>query len=451
MKKIIAITTVFALMSTLFIACGTSEQADTPPAGTAQDVQTSTTQDTATSTNRSITVTFGSHQSGLPVSGIEQELAREFEELTGIKIDFQVTPDAQWRDLLSVKLNAGEAYDIMNVDADPLNIVSRINPEQNCVDLSGEEWLSRIDSVVLPGVTVNDKVYGIQFAGTRKSMIVYNKQIFSDLGLAPPTTYDEWKHVCQVILDAGITPIYEATQNGWHQVLPLFETGSHYVTLYDDLYGKLNRNEMSVLDVKEIGIILEQMKEFAELGFFGEHFMSQSVEGAQEALATGQAVMFNIDTGWVNELEQEYPETVGNFGIFAAPWADNQTVSVNTTCNAFFISKDSPYVDEIKEYFNFLATPENLQKRLDGDPSQESLCWPEVESRAKPEFQSYFDSLPHGMVMQVGVSYIDSQWMDVGKDIDAMYAGMMTPDEVFQNIAIRRDEMARLQRDPAWQ
>ena len=53
-------------------------------------------------------------------------------------------------------------------------------------------------------------------------------------------------------------------------------------------------------------------------------------------------------------------------------------------------------------------------------------------------------------VMQVGVSYIDPQWMDVGKDIDAMYTGTMTPDEVFQNIEKRRTEQAQLQKDPAW-
>ena len=51
------------------------------------------------------------------------------------------------------------------------------------------------------------------------------KNIFEELNLEVPTTYNEFKDVCQTILDAGITPIYEATTNGWHQVLPLFETG----------------------------------------------------------------------------------------------------------------------------------------------------------------------------------------------------------------------------------
>ncbi len=47
---------------------------------------------------------------------------RNLKAETGIKIDFQITPDDQWRDLLKTKLDSGEAYDIMCVDADPLSL-----------------------------------------------------------------------------------------------------------------------------------------------------------------------------------------------------------------------------------------------------------------------------------------------------------------------------------------
>ena len=56
----------------------------------------------ASGNGSSVTLTFGSHQSGLPTSGVVQDLAKEFEKETGIKIDFQISPDAQWRDLLKV-------------------------------------------------------------------------------------------------------------------------------------------------------------------------------------------------------------------------------------------------------------------------------------------------------------------------------------------------------------
>ena len=38
---------------------------------------------------KSVTLTFGSHQSGLPTSGIVQDLGKEFEAETGTKIDLQ--------------------------------------------------------------------------------------------------------------------------------------------------------------------------------------------------------------------------------------------------------------------------------------------------------------------------------------------------------------------------
>ena len=448
MKKGKAMIVSLAVCMGLLAGCGSTGSGTDADSG-ADTVQGEVQSTESGKEKRNITLTFGTHQSGLPTSGVVQELAEEFEAETGIKIDFQITPDDQWRDLLKTKLDSGEAYDIMCVDADPLSLYSRINPEQNCVDLSDQEWVSRMDPIVLPGVSYNDKVYGIQFPGTRVSACVYNKDIFADLGLEVPRTYEDFKAVCQAIKDSGKTPLYEACQNGWHQVLPLFETGSYYVTLYDDLYDKLNKNEMKITEVTEIRTILGQMKECADLGYFGTDFLSQSVEGGVDAFGTGQAAMMYQSMDWIDEVINAYPEMDGKLGIFCLPWADNQSVRVNPTNNAYFININSKYVEECKEFFDFLARPENLQKRLDGGGIT-SVCWPEIESRERPEVVEYINSLPQGTVMQVGVSYIDPQWMDVGKDIDAMYTGTMTPDEVFQNIEKRRTEQAQLQKDPAW-
>lgn len=448
MKRVISLLFVTLMLLVTLAGCSSgSKEAQGDEGSNQSDEQSSAGGDEK---KENITLTFGSHQSGLPTSGIVQELAKEYEAKTGVKIDFQIVPDAQWRDLLKVKLDSGEAYDIMNVDADPLSLVSRINPEQNCVELTDQEWVSRMDPIVLDGISVNDKVYGIQFNGVRHSVFFYNKEIFAKLNLEIPTTYEAFNKVCQTIKDAGITPIYEATQNGWHQVLPVCETGSYYATKYDNLYDKLNKNEMNIKDVKEIGIILNEMKEFADLGFFGDNFMNQSVEGAKEAFAKGEAAMFNNDTGWAAETENEFPEIKGNIGIFVAPWADNQTVSSNPTCNAYFINQKSKYVEEAKDFFAFLAEQENLEKFLNGANNLVSLCWKDTPTKENPEYVEYFNSLPAGVVMQVGVSYIDPQWMDIGKDIDAMYSGIMTPEEVVDNIVLRRDELAELAQDPAW-
>ena len=204
---------------------------------------------------KTVTLTFGSHQSGLPTTGTVQDLAKEFEEETGIKIDFQISPDAQWRDLIKVKLDSGEAPDIICADT-PINLASSLHMDQYCVDLSDQEWVDRMEESARSAVSVDDKTYGITFPGAKMYFYLYNKDIFEELNLEVPTNYDEFKDVCQTILDAGITPIYEATTNGWHQVLPLFETGGLWLADDPEIYDKLNANEVDLDEIPHLLTII---------------------------------------------------------------------------------------------------------------------------------------------------------------------------------------------------
>ncbi|MDO4337175.1 MAG: ABC transporter substrate-binding protein [Eubacteriales bacterium] len=401
---------------------------------------------------KNVTLTFGSHQSGLPNSGVVQDLAKEFEEETGIKIDFQISPDAQWRDLIKVKLDSGEAPDIICVDT-PISLASSIHMDDYCVDLSDQEWVSRMEESAVSAVSADGVTYGITFPGAKMYFYLYNKQIFEDLGLEVPTNYEEFKNVCQTILDSGVTPIYEATTNGWHQVLPLFETGGLWLAQDPDMYDKLNANEIGLEEVTSLKTIIEQLDECAKLGYFGEDYLSNAVENAKEAVATGRCAMFIAELGWRGEVDADYPDfnAMENLGAFVMPWGDNQVVGVNPASNAYFINKESEYVDEAKQFFEFLARPENLQKRLDGQPELSALCWPEITSKYSEEDQAFLDSLEKANVVQTSVNYIDSQWMDVGKDLEAMYTGAYTPDDVVETIVNRRNEQAELQKDPGWE
>ncbi len=435
--KLISAVSMTVLIGSSFAGCGSSNGGDASK---------------STSGNgEAITLTFGSHQSGLPDSGVVQDLAKDFEKETGIKIDFQISPDAQWRDLLKVKLDSGEAPDIFCADADPLNLVTRVNPEKYVQDVTDQEWVKRMDPNVLPSISYNNKVYGITFPGKKMYFYVYNKEIFQKLGLKVPTTYEEFKNVCQKIKDSGVTPIFEGTQNGWHQVLPLFETGAMYQEKHPDLYDKLNKNEEDLDSVPELLTIISELKECADLGFYGTDYLSNSVENAKEAMANGKAAMFIAESAWRNEVKADFPDfDVNKLGIFAMPWGDNQTIGVNPASNAYFINKNGKHVKEALQFFDFLARPENLQKRLDGQPGLSEVCWPEIKSKYSDEDKAYIDSLNKGMVMQAGVKYIDSQWMDIGKDLESMYTGASTPKQVLETIMNRRTEQAKLQKDPDW-
>ncbi len=447
MKKLLALTATLVMTTTMFAGCTGTKSSQTN-----QETKSIAEGEKGKSSSKEgITLTFGSHQSGLPTTGVVQSLAKEFEAETGIKVDFQISPDSQWRDLIKVKLNAGEAPDIFCVDADPLSLNGRILPELNCVPVTKEEFVSRMDKDVLPSISYNNEVYGITFPGKKMWFYVYNKDIFKELNLEIPKTYEQFKAVCQKIKDSGVTPIYEPTQNGWHQVLPLFESGPMYAKNHPGLYEKMNNNEMNLDDIPELLTIVKQLKEFSDLGFYGENFLSDTFENAKAAFANREVAMVLVEAGWAFEVIAEHPEMkLEQMGIFTMPWADNQMVGVNPASNAYFINKNSKNAEAALEFFRFLARPENLQKRFEGQPGLLELCWPEVPSRFPGEFKAYIDTLEKGTVMQAAVSYVDSQWMDVGKDLEDMYVGAVTPEQLVKIISDRRDEQAQLHNDPAW-
>lgn len=413
-------------------------------------IRTKQSADSQKHAKSSVTLTFGSHQSGLPTSGIVQSLAKEYEAKTGVKIDFQITPDAQWRDLIKVKLDSGEAPDIICVDS-PINLTSSLKMGKYCVPLTNEEWVSRMYPTSVAAVSDNGNVYGITFPGPKMYFYIYNKKIFKKYGLTPPASYTEFKNVCATLLKNGVTPVYEATTNGWHQVLPLFETGGLYLSKDPDVYNKLNKNEIDLDKVPDLLLIIRQLDECARLGYFGKDFLSNTWEQAKEAMASGRCAMTIAELGFKKEINADYPDAkADDFGQFVMPWGDNQVIGVNAASNAYFINKESRHIEEAKDFFRFLAENENLQKRLDGQPEINEVCWNGITSKYSTEENAYISSLKKASVVQTSVNYIDSQWMDIGKDLESMYMGSKKPEDVLAIIMKRRNEQAKLLRDPCW-
>jgi len=152
----------------------------------------------------------------------EQELAKKFEAQTGIHVDYQILPADQYFNVLKTKLNSGEATDIFGGQSGKSDLKLQYDVETNAADLTGAEWTTRIDPAALDQSSLNGKVYGAEIWDTVASnyfVTVYNKDIFTKLGISVPTNFDEFTAACKTIKAAGITPIYEPISDGWHHVL----------------------------------------------------------------------------------------------------------------------------------------------------------------------------------------------------------------------------------------
>ena len=107
-----------------------------------------------------VTLTYMASQGW--IKDAELELAKQFEEETGIRVDYQIIPADQYFSVLRTKLNSGEATDIFGGQSGKSDLKLQYDVEKNAVDLTGEEWTTRHDPLALEQVSLDGKVYGAE-------------------------------------------------------------------------------------------------------------------------------------------------------------------------------------------------------------------------------------------------------------------------------------------------
>jgi raffinose/stachyose/melibiose transport system substrate-binding protein len=384
------------------------------------------------------------------------ELGAQFEEETGIHIDYQIIPSDQYFNVLQTRLNTGEATDIFGGQSGVTDLIVNYNVEANAVDLSDEAWVERMDPLVLAQATVNEKVYGLTLwdvIGTTW-VVNYNKTIFEEHNVSVPTTFEEFKSVCETLLDAGVVPMYEPVAAGWHHVLWFPELGPRYEEVTPGLGEMLNTNQTTFADDPTMLTAVDQLKDLFDTGYFGDNALADTYEYLPEALASGEYAMAVANLTNPQTVADAFPDvSPDTFGFFVMPLADNQNLNINPAGPTKFIYSGSDHIDEAKQYFDFLTRPESLQYLIDNNPAMRTLPFDGLTFDLLPSQQEFLDSFPpekRGTVFQTAVNYVNPQWMDIGQDLTAMFIGDIEPLEVLADIDQRRTDMAETAEDPAW-
>jgi raffinose/stachyose/melibiose transport system substrate-binding protein len=385
----------------------------------------------------------------------EQELAKQFEAETGIKVDYQIIPSDQYFNVLKTKLNSGEATDIFGGQTGKSDLKLQYDVENNAVDLTAEEWTSRIDPAALDMSSLDGKVYGAEIwdiVASNYFVMVYNKDIFEQLGISVPKDFEEFKAACTTIMDAGITPIYEPIADGWHHVLWFPMVGPAFEEAEPGLADKLNANEATFAGNVNMTTGMSQIDELYQAGCFGDNALSDLFADTNSALASGEYAMSVSPLSTPASIATDFPDvTADTFGFFPIPTFGNQLQPVHPAGPAKFVYAKSPHVEEAKQFLAFLMEPENLQYLLDNTPQFVSLPFPGLEAKWDESQMEFLDTYPaKTIVYQDVVNYLNPQWMDLGKDMVAMFTGGMTPEDVMASIDQRRSDLAMTAGDPAW-
>lgn len=384
----------------------------------------------------------------------ELKLAKKFEKETGIKVDYQIIPSDQYGALLTTKLNSGDASDIFMNQAGTFDIVTQLQIEKNGVDLSDQEWASRMDPSVKAQVSVGKKVYGQTLWDVSDNYAyIYNKKIFADLGLTPPTTFAEFTKVNAALKKSGVTPIYEPMKDGWHTQLNFFDVSAAYNKSDPNLVKDLNANKTTFADHPIFKKMIEQMKQVYEAGSWGDNALSNEFANTASEMASGDYAMTVNSMGRISDIVaagKKYTED--DFGLFPAPYLDNQVIPDHPVGPTKFIYSKSKKIDAAKKYLAFLAEPKNLQYMIDKEPTFNALpfsglktTYPSAMKKAVADFKTG-DTVTYQDV----VIYLNPQWMDIGTDLASYFIGDMSADKVISNIDQRRSDQAAAAHDSNW-
>ena len=384
---------------------------------------------------------------------------QRFEDTYGVTVDLQTIPADQYLDILQSDLANGTCPDIFWIQSNPVGAIeSNIgNPEEYCIDFTGEEWQNVMSEARQSACIYNDHLYGLQiWHNSPEYVMVYNKTLFEELGITEvPTTYDELKKDLKTIKDSGVeTPWFMPGADGWQHQLAFFQIGGVYTEDDPDLYDKLNNNEATFADNKKMLEVLNEFKELSDLGYFGEDWIGTDSTNMANEFGDRTIAMAMANSSYIKQIKED-TGTEDEFGLFLIPLGDNTWFPTSPAGPTMFGYSGAEDPELVKEFFRFVCTPESLQEILDNSPSYTNLdVTVDIEQHWLPEEKEFMSSVdPNKMgvtVLQNGTKYTNDYWMDFGADMISFCQGSMEANDVLKNMDANRAESAKTAGDSAW-
>lgn len=294
------------------------------------------------------------------------EIAEKMKEEKGIEVEYQVTPDSQGVNLAQTKLASGEVPDLIQVNI-PENYYT-YNADDNFLELNDEEWIDRLTFDKSEIEYTDGNVYGMPITGFSGVMgVIYNKDVFEELDIEVPKTYDDFLAACEKIKSSGKTAIYISGNDSWTiQIAPMIYLANSLDEKAEDVYDELYAAETSFADIPEFKQALKEFQELFTKGYTNEDFAVATFDDSKTKVAEGEAAMLVSGEYAISDMMVNYPDA--NLGMFPLPYNDVDKFLTSKYVFGLSIPKSSKNVEAAKEFLETLSQPEYLEIYLNANP-----------------------------------------------------------------------------------
>jgi len=277
----------------------------------------------------------------------------------GVDVKYQTRPQGTEGDnLVKTKLSTGDMEDVFWYNSGSL--LQALNPAQTLVDLTGDPAIAQVDETFLPAVTQGGKIYGVPQGSSFGGGILYNRDVYSKLGLQVPKTWAEFEANNDKIKAAGdITPVLETFGATWTS--QLFVLGDYYnVQTANPTFAKdYTENKVKYATDPTAVKGFEKLAEVEAKGYVNSDYGSAKYEQGIKRLAQGKAAHYPLIASVVADLPKADQQKIGFFGI---PGDDAAKAGATVWLpGAGYAPKAGKNVDLAKKFLAFMASPEGAQ------------------------------------------------------------------------------------------
>jgi len=226
-------------------------------------------------------------------------------------------------------------------------------------ELEKDDWKARFAPEAWANATYKGRVYLVPTSIDLSAVVWYNKTMFQQLGLSPPTTWTEFMRVCELLKSKGIVPVGFGNRDLW----PAANWSAHLMSrvageqLYDDVLS-LKPGTKFANDgfIKGLGMV----EEMARLGYFNAGLNGlNDIEGMM-LFFQGRAAMHPVGGWLINVAKEAAPEgfEYDPFNMPAVEGGRGNQRSILWLSSGYMVYRDTKHFKEAVEFLRYLTSVE---------------------------------------------------------------------------------------------
>jgi len=287
----------------------------------------------------------------------------------GVTVKMETRPGGtQGDNIVKTKLSTGDMQDVFWYNSGSL--LQALDPSKTLVDLTGDPAIADVDPSFFPVVSQGGKVYGGPQGTAFGGGILYNKDVYSRLGLQVPKTWNDFLANADKIKNSGggITPVIETFKAPDTWTSQLFVLGDYYnVQVANPNFAKdYTANKIKYATDPNAIKGFEKLAEVKAKGYVNSNYGSATQAQGMKMLGEGKGAMYPMLSNAVALIPPAQAQKIGFFGI---PGDDASKAGATVwEPGAAYIPKASKNVDLAKKFIAFMNTKAGTDAYSQGTP-----------------------------------------------------------------------------------